>query len=257
MLLYQAAQGGRSAHDSALLGSIGVIGYAANFDQDDIKIVSSKNAKNKLPGEASVQKRIDQIESIFTQRLSIYTQMKVDDIVKAGDYGAVFTGNYAADNGFVDELSDYKTVTESLSMPPETEDNAKDQAESSAQDKLDCLNALLDHPAATEHPDAVKHFASLPISKEDAIASLDLLVAKTKKEPEPEDKKDDKSASDSDIATQVADGIKAGLSGVQDQLKALREKDNDDVPGTKDDKVADKKSDYDRAIDEADQILGD
>lgn len=113
MLMFSAAQGGHYAHENALMGSMGVRGYYATKKQLKGSL-TSKNAKNKNPTKASVQETINQIESIYLQKIADYTSMDVGEVVKGGNNGSLFSGAHAHDVGFVDALADTKTVNGSI-----------------------------------------------------------------------------------------------------------------------------------------------
>lgn len=172
MALHQAANT-RLAHDTATLGSIGVISFVP-FKFDD-EVVSS-NAKNKIPSKERQQERANELEAIFHARLTEYTGMSAEDIVSKGEEGGVFTGQSALDKGFVDSLSNSQDARDRVStnsngtnsMTPEEEKATREDERALADERWELLLA---HDNSGNH-DALSEIAKMPISNDQALAMM-------------------------------------------------------------------------------------
>lgn len=229
-LFFLAAQGKRYVHDTAMIGSFGVISYVYK-DNDDMKVIASKNAKNKVPNEKNIQKRIDNLETIFTDRLSKFTGMDADDIVKAGDFGSVFDGQQAVDMGFADGLSSYKNILENFGMTETTSsgnstDATKQAVETAIKQRDDRWIAMLNHDSIKADMSSVIHFATMSVPDNEALASMNHVSMKDA-EIKPEEK------NTTDVSEQVSNGIKEGnkqlLDGFQKLIQNMRHEDNVDL----------------------------
>lgn len=181
MLLFMAVQGGRSAHYEALIGSMGVIGFVPYKYGDQ---VVSKRANNKMPDKKAVQKRINGIEQKYLENVAKYTGMTLEAVVKGSDEGAVFSGEEGFQRGFIDELSTYKSISERFNMKTPGKDGNQESAKIYTQADLDKAEndaivardarweKMLSHDNASANLDAVKHFAKMPITDDQACDSL-------------------------------------------------------------------------------------
>ena len=266
MVLYQAAQGGRYAHESALIGSVGVLGYYMR-DKDDYGIVTSKNADNKYPSKKSVKKRIDGIEALFTERLSLYTGKSIDDVVKSGDNGALFTGKVALDEDFVDVLTDYQTMLGQI-MAKDKVENAGENNDSVTEAVSAAVSArdarwekLMAHPKAAANMGAVSHYAKLPISDEDAVKSLDLIPdAQVKDAPAGDDNPDDSTSekvSTEDMTKAATEAAVAAVSKLYAGANpTIPHGDGDEPEGGGDDDETKEPTDEERAEKAAERRYG-
>ena len=98
-MLFLTAASQSYAHRSATLGSIGVVGYAYFSDDDNVQY--SQNAANKKPNKASVQRDINETESLFLEYVSTGTGLTRDQIIRNGNQGDIFSGQSAEANGFI------------------------------------------------------------------------------------------------------------------------------------------------------------
>lgn len=179
MLLFMAAQGGRTAHYGSVLGSMGVIGYLPYKYGDEIV---SKNAKNKIPGKRSVQKRIDRVEKKYLENVAKYTGMSLDDVVNGSDKGAIFSGEEGLQRGFIDELATYKQTSERSSMSKETDTQpveksfTKSDVDKAATDAAAARDErwkkVLSHDNAKTNIDSAIHFIGMPVTDEQAFDSM-------------------------------------------------------------------------------------
>ena len=103
MLLHQAA-GTRLAHDSTIMGSIGVMVFISDDDEGRYKIIRSPNASNKNT-ETGALFYAEQLETKFFDYLQAFTGMDHSTIVERGRQGGTFLGDYALENGFIQETT--------------------------------------------------------------------------------------------------------------------------------------------------------
>ena len=144
-MLHQACDK-KYAYNSAMLGSIGVVGHI-DLTEPDFEEVTSKNADNKRPDKEGIQNRINQIEDIFINKLSEFTGMSNDEIIKAGNNGDVFTGSHALASNFLDDTKGLQGVINNIeeSRKLTTETDSTDQLKEykdriSAISKMGCTD---------------------------------------------------------------------------------------------------------------------
>ncbi len=244
MLLFMAAQGGRTAHYEALIGSMGVIGFVPYKYGDE---VVSKRANNKIPDKKIVQKRINGIEQKYLENVAKYTGMTLEAVVKGSDEGAVFSGEEGFQRGFIDELSTYKSISERFTMKTPGKEDNQDSATAFTQADLDKAASdsasardarwtkMLSHDNASSNLDAVAHFASMPITDQQAFDSLKFGgVAAAPATPAAGGTPDSVAPVDGAVAPVVAEGGLTVESIVAATLKAQRVAAGTNVPAGSD-----------------------
>ena len=108
-MLFLTAASQSYTHRSATLGSIGVVGY---FDvSDNENFIYSDNAANKKPNRGSVQRDINETESLFIEYVSTGTGLSREQIIRGGNQGDIFSGQSAAANGFIDGTTTLADMT--------------------------------------------------------------------------------------------------------------------------------------------------
>ena len=103
MLLHQAATT-RLAHDSSIMGSIGVMVMISDDDDSRYKIIRSPNASNKNT-ESGALLHAEQLETKFFDYLTAFNGMSREEIVERGRQGGTFLGDYALANGFIQDTT--------------------------------------------------------------------------------------------------------------------------------------------------------
>jgi len=113
----------RYANKTALIGSIGVMaGYREAEENGDIILVS-KNAQNKncsLTGDCKqkIQARIDDVETIFYDRVVRNTGLSKSEIASHFGYGDVISAEDAMEVGFLDGVTTFDALLKSLKINP-------------------------------------------------------------------------------------------------------------------------------------------
>lgn len=111
------------ANRTAMIGSIGVMaGYrdVKGEDNGTIKLVS-KNAQNKdcsLNGDCKqkIQVRIDDVETIFYERVIRNTSLSRSEIAQKFGYGDVISATDAKEVGFIKDITTFDALLKSLTM---------------------------------------------------------------------------------------------------------------------------------------------
>ena len=113
------------AHESAIIGSIGVVTNLPVQEQPDqngymnIEILSS-NAKNKRPnpkteeGLKEIKNELDELEGKFISYISKFRHVSVDTIKTDYGAGGVFIGSKAKEKGMVDSLNSFEGLLRDL-----------------------------------------------------------------------------------------------------------------------------------------------
>lgn len=118
------------ANRTAQLGSIGVVA-AFRYKGDDgetIRVVSS-NAENKVCDSkdacaAKLKSRVDEIESVFHERLNQFRGLSRDDIINGFNRGGLISAEKAKEIGFIDGIETFDSLLNKLKgedMTPEQE----------------------------------------------------------------------------------------------------------------------------------------
>lgn len=158
------------ANKTAQLGSIGVVAafrYRGE-DGETIKVVSS-NAENKVCDSkdacaAKLKSRVDEIESVFYERLNQFRGLSRDDIINGFNRGGLISAQKAKEIGFIDGIETFDSLLNKLKgedMTPEqerllgllqsheTEDEKKELAET-----LAAYGIKVQMDGTTEEPEA-------------------------------------------------------------------------------------------------------
>ena len=139
--LYHSAAHHSVAHETAMIGSIGVA-VSVFKDQNGEPYGSqhrmvSANAKNKKGSTKEIQRQIDQVEGVFLDFVSSRTGLSNEEVVKAGNSGGLNLGSIASERNLIDETSNFKsTLTafseETMSKTKDTKTQATPPAASQA-----------------------------------------------------------------------------------------------------------------------------
>lgn len=173
-LIHQSAKQ-KYAHKSAILGSLGVVGFMPDITDDNS--IYSENAENKKPNKESVKKRVNELENLFIGSVASYNDMSTDDVIQKGNKGDTFTGEYAKSVGFVDETLSLTNLLNNLKGIEKLTDETNTDA---LQDYKARVTEII--KMGVTDPDELAIFADSDMS----IASIKTLVGKKPKEEKPE-----------------------------------------------------------------------
>ena len=108
LLVYMSANE-RYAHDSAQLGSMGVIGVTPyRFDSE----VVSRNAPNKIASKEKLQTLIDSLENKFVSRVADQVGLSEKKTISAFDKGGIVLGSQALESDLIQGNSNLKGAIE-------------------------------------------------------------------------------------------------------------------------------------------------
>ncbi len=122
------------ANKTVILGSVGVMSTYYDEKQEDGKVILvSKNAENKnckLDGtcKQKIQKRIDDTESIFFERLERNTAMSKDELIAQFNNGDVINSNKALEIGFLDGIKSFHELKTLVAGAVPTSNNSNKPA---------------------------------------------------------------------------------------------------------------------------------
>jgi len=102
-----------------MIGSIGVMAGYRESEEDGSIILVSKNAQNKncsLNGDCKqkIQARIDDVETIFYERVVRNTELSKSEIASHFSYGDVISAIEAKEVGFIKEVTTFDALLKSL-----------------------------------------------------------------------------------------------------------------------------------------------
>lgn len=104
------------ASETSLIGSIGAVAvYRKDKDKSVEEIVSSQSPNKRLDVEkesdrAIIQNNIDDIASVFISAVAQYRGMTNEEVIKAGNKGAVLIASKALKNNLIDGISSMDTI---------------------------------------------------------------------------------------------------------------------------------------------------
>lgn len=104
------------ASETSLIGSIGAVaGYRKDKDKNVEEIVSSQSPNKRLDVEnkddrAIIQNNIDDIASVFISAVGQYRGMTSEEVIKAGNKGAVLIASKALENKLIDGISSMDAI---------------------------------------------------------------------------------------------------------------------------------------------------
>ena len=120
--LYSQCQN-KYAHDSAILGSIGVK-LTSMSQEDPSKVIVSQFAPNKLPSEKKLQRIVNDYESCFIGAVAKGYQIDATSVVKQFGAGDVFMGEKARNAGMCTELTTLDQITRNMKTESEIRSEA-------------------------------------------------------------------------------------------------------------------------------------
>jgi signal peptide peptidase SppA len=130
------------AHETALVGSIGVMATYSNYtDPNLIDVVSSvsplKDVDVSTPeGIAQVKRHIDAVGSIFVSNVSKYRGVPVETVLQSFGQGDVVIGQEALSRGMIDQLGTFNTAL-TLSQGPSNKGASIMEGRLNAADPID------------------------------------------------------------------------------------------------------------------------
>lgn len=104
------------ASNTALIGSIGAVaGYRKDKDKNVEEIVSSQSPNKRLDIEnkddrAIIQQNIDDMAGVFISTVAKYRGMSDEEVIKAGNKGAVLIASKALENKLIDGISSMDAI---------------------------------------------------------------------------------------------------------------------------------------------------
>lgn len=104
------------ASNTSLIGSIGAVaGYRKDKDTTVEEIVSSQSPNKRLDIEnkddrAIIQQNIDDLAGVFISTVASYRGMTPEEVIKAGNKGAVLIASKALENKLIDGISSMDTI---------------------------------------------------------------------------------------------------------------------------------------------------
>lgn len=104
------------ASNTALIGSIGAVaGYRKDKDKNVEEIVSSQSPNKRLDVDnkddrAIIQQNIDDLAGVFISTVASYRGMTDEEVIKAGNKGAVLIASKALENKLIDGISSMDTI---------------------------------------------------------------------------------------------------------------------------------------------------
>lgn len=104
------------ASNTSLIGSIGAVaGYRKDKDKNVEEIVSSQSPNKRLDIEnkddrAIVQQNIDDMAGVFISTVASYRGMTDEEVIKAGNKGAVLIASKALENKLIDGISSMDAI---------------------------------------------------------------------------------------------------------------------------------------------------
>lgn len=108
------------SNDTSILGSIGVVSiYSKEDDKNTIEIVSSQSPNKRQDlstddGKAKIQTRIDDLASVFINKVALHRNITAEEVISNFDGGDVFVGKSAVGNGLADGISSFEEIISSL-----------------------------------------------------------------------------------------------------------------------------------------------
>ena len=118
ILIFGGAKERYATSTTTYLGSIGVRTAIPKQDSDEMEIIVSSNAPNKVCTGGScrdkVQAEIDEIEEFFIERVCSYTGWTAEQVINNFNKGGEISAKKALENGFIVGINDYDTILAKL-----------------------------------------------------------------------------------------------------------------------------------------------
>lgn len=217
---YIASQADRIvASPGSMLGSIGVAVDTTVFDEE-VSITSS-NAPNKRPdlkteeGRAVLQAELDQMESLFIQRVADGRGVSTKDVKSKFGKGGSLIASEALKAGMIDGIVERKAVVK---------DNYEDEEEEKAGNKPDKEDEEMDLKSLkTDHPAVYAEAVAEGVTKErERIASFNSYI-----EADPDNAKLKQVAQEGILSGKTVDEVRPQLDvALRDGKKTDLENDN-------------------------------